>query len=380
MGREKRIGIYFTSGSNWLGGVYYLINLVNSFNYSLKDEIELPHFVIFYNDKSERFIKLFEYPKISYIKLDELDNRKGFFKSLVLRKNYFYPKKIQEAKLNGLYPFNDFPAKINTKVKLISWYPDLQHKFYPEYFNKFKLWQREFRLKMLLKRSDHLVLSSQDVLSHFNQFYDLSKIKTSVLPFVSLTSKNDIVSIDILIKKYNIPTSYFIVSNQFYIHKDHITLFKALAVLRKTERQIMVLITGKMEDYRDPSYINQLKTLIEKEDLSSSIKLMGVIDRNDQLSLMKHSIAVIQPSLFEGWSTVVEDAKSLGVGIIASDIAIHKEQLDGQGVLFNHADSNSLASAMAKVIENPKMASVNFDYNKNIVDFTHQFEKLFSTQ
>jgi glycosyltransferase involved in cell wall biosynthesis len=41
---------------------------------------------------------------------------------------------------------------------------------------------------------------------------------------------------------------------------------------------------------------------------------------------MRGSIAVLQPSLFEGWSTVVEDARVVGRPVILSDIAVHREQ------------------------------------------------------
>ena len=41
----------------------------------------------------------------------------------------------------------------------------------------------------------------------------------------------------------------------------------------------------------------------------------------DQLRLMKESLGVIQPSLFEGWSTVIEDAKALNKKSISFFVA-----------------------------------------------------------
>ena len=41
---------------------------------------------------------------------------------------------------------------------------------------------------------------------------------------------------------------------------------------------------------------------------------------------MRQSVAVLQPSLFEGWSTTVEEAKSIGKTILLSDIPVHREQ------------------------------------------------------
>ena len=57
--------------------------------------------------------------------------------------------------------------------------------------------------------------------------------------------------------------------------------------------------------------------------------------RAEQLLLMKYAQAVIQPSLFEGWSTVIEDAISLQVPVIASNLPVNIEQLGDRGVYFD---------------------------------------------
>ena len=58
---------------------------------------------------------------------------------------------------------------------------------------------------------------------------------------------------------------------------------------------------------------------------------------------MNHCIAVVNPSLFEGWSSTVEEAKSMGKRIILSDIPTHREQNPPCGYYFNPGDSASLA-------------------------------------
>jgi hypothetical protein len=65
---------------------------------------------------------------------------------------------------------------------------------------------------------------------------------------------------------------------------------------------------------------------------------------------MRRSIGMLQPSAFEGWSTVVEDAKTLGKTILASSIEVHREQL---GPLHPHyldvADPEAWAREMQEV-------------------------------
>ncbi len=365
------------SGANWLGGVYYLINLVNSFNYLNFDEKSAPEFVIFYCNASKGFIKLFSYPNIEFIQLEEFDEKRTFLKSVVLQKNLFLSPKIKASNIDGLYPFNNFPAPTPTQIKLISWYPDLQHKFYPEYFTSFNLWQREFRLKCLLKHSKNLVVSSHTVKSHFDKWYDLKNLNINVLQFVSLTEDLTLSHKNDLLEKYAIKEPYFMVSNQFYKHKDHYTVLKAIDILKQKEKSFQVVLTGKMQDYRDPKHISKLKAFIQSHQLQDSIRLLGVIPRDEQLSLMKFARAVVQPSLFEGWSTVVEDVKSLNASIIASDIEIHKEQLNDNGLLFEATNPNSLAEKMELSLKNSSLSSTNFTYINHIKTFANNFLELF---
>lgn len=47
--------------------------------------------------------------------------------------------------------------------------------------------------------------------------------------------------------------------------------------------------------------------------------MLGLVPRSDVIALMRYSISLINPSFFEGWSTTVEEAKSMGKQIILSE-------------------------------------------------------------
>jgi hypothetical protein len=81
---------------------------------------------------------------------------------------------------------------------------------------------------------------------------------------------------------------------------------------------------------------------------------MGFMDRYEQLKLMSQSIAVIQPSLFEGWSTVVEDAKALGKRAIISDINVHLEQQNEDTTIFPANDFVKLSKILMEIQQKSK--------------------------
>ena len=63
---------------------------------------------------------------------------------------------------------------------------------------------------------------------------------------------------------------------------------------------------------------------------------------------MRHSLAVIQPSLFEGWSTVVEDARCLGKKMSLSDFPVHLEQNPPGSVFFERNSPQELANLIGE--------------------------------
>jgi glycosyltransferase involved in cell wall biosynthesis len=120
-----------------------------------------------------------------------------------------------------------------------------------------------------------------------------------------------------------------------------------------------------------------LKRKVIDYQLENEILFLGFIDRIDQLVLMKNAQAVIQPSLFEGWSTVVEDAKALNQTLIVSNISVHKEQLGDKGYFFNPNDASDLAHKIDEVISNSmNKLKYDLDYSENIKNFAIKLKML----
>ena len=51
---------------------------------------------------------------------------------------------------------------------------------------------------------------------------------------------------------------------------------------------------------------------------------------------------------FEGWSAVIEEARSLGKTVFASDIPMHREQLSAQVHLFDPNSPESMADVIGR--------------------------------
>jgi len=111
----------------------------------------------------------------------------------------------------------------------------------------------------------------------------------------------------------------------------------------------VVVCSGNLRDYRvkDYDYVDGLMRFIEDGKLADNIKILGQIDYPDVLCLMRQSVSVINPSRFEGWSSTVEEARSIGQRILLSNIPVHLEQNPENARYFNPDDPLELADLMA---------------------------------
>ena len=109
-------------------------------------------------------------------------------------------------------------------------------------------------------------------------------------------------------------------------------------------------MTGLPTDYRDRNNeaMSRILQAIASAGLNSHIIVLGHIEDMDLGSLMRVAAVVIQPSLFEGWSLVLQDAKALGRPIICSDIPLHREQLPEAVGFFRPNRPDELAALLAE--------------------------------
>jgi glycosyltransferase involved in cell wall biosynthesis len=362
--KRKKIGLlYLSTYAAWAGGIIYVQNIIRALN--LLDDSERPEVAVFYGfDSPINDVKSINYPYIEYHQVSSADKFKKIFyrlKRIFTGKSAFF-KVLPEV----VYPYND---KIFLGKTRIDWIPDFQERYLPHMFSKEEIQRRLHDQTIISKAGGVVIFSSQDALNDFEKFYPDHNCKLRRLRFASMLPEYQHIEFSTLQTQYEIPGTYFMSPNQFWKHKNHIVLLEAIALLKNDNLDFQVVLTGSQSDPRNKEYFKTLKDFIEKNQIERWIKFLGFIDRSDQLALMYHSRAIIQPSLFEGWSTVVEDTKAMNQFIILSDIPVHREQISENCNFFDPHSSEQLATKMRESVLNiPE--KVDTDYSKSIMDFS----------
>ncbi len=373
--RKLKLGILFSHNENWIGGSYYLLNLINSFNQL--DEQYRPEIIIISDKESDYEVaRQTKYPYLRFINYN-FEEPYNLYQRLLFR---FFPKYCKKnfrtyftkKHVDVIFPYTS-REKFKNDIKKVYWYPDFQEYHYPDFFSEPEIQARKKLQQEFVTQPVTLVLSSNSALNDFKNIYSGYKCKPCVVNFAVTHPDYEDLNIDALKQKYKINSDYFISPNQFWKHKNHFIILKAVKFLKDKGKNIKVVFTGKEYDYRNPTYTDDLKLFVKENNIEENVLFLGFIDRSEQLKLMKHAKAIIQPSLFEGWSTVVEDAKAMNQFVIASDISVHKEQLKENVIFFEKENYRQLAGILDEYKSDDRPVFEN--YNSNIKQFAVDFLK-----
>jgi glycosyltransferase involved in cell wall biosynthesis len=234
--------------------------------------------------------------------------------------------------------------------KALHWIPDFQHHYLPEMFDAEEIKNRNNEFRIMTHSRRFVLVSSEAGRSDLAKFYPTATAKTYLWHFASSLDGSAIKITDPR-PQFGLPEKFLFAPNQFWKHKDHLTLFRAIALLRDRGIAATVACTGRAIDMRNPAYMDGLKAFIADNKLEDRIKLLGVVTPDVLVNLFRHAAAVVQPSLFEGWSTVVEDTKALGRPIVLTDLPVHREQAADAGPIgsfhfYPPGDPAALADAI----------------------------------
>ncbi len=366
---KKAILIFALSRSPWIGGIYYRKNVIHMLltNKAIMQKYKI---IVLTNNQYKDIFSCFE----NVIDVMTCNDNTGILNAILLavrccmlhRVKYVFPlRPFSFLKLFGITP--------------ISWIADFQHCHYPAFFERKEIDTRNFNFSQIAKANTPLVLSSNDALKDFRTFFSRDRGNVFVVHFTSyiedellkLKSFNQ----ENILKSYGLTTgNYAVICNQFWKHKNHIVVLEAIKILKKKMPQVKLqfVFTGEPSDRRNPEYMEEVYLLLNDAAVKDSVKVLGFIDRMSQLCIMKNAAFLIQPSLFEGWSTVVEDAKVLNMRMILSDIAVHIEQKNENSILFQKNDPEDLAESINKLLAT--------DYNSfpaEATDMSEQYSRVF---
>ena len=228
---------------------------------------------------------------------------------------------------------------------------DFQHKYLPHFFSFRERVIRNIVFFVAARNASMVVVESSNVANDVVKYLHVRKERISVIqlpPAVAvekLVAANDV---QCLAQKYSLPDKFLFYPAQFWHHKNHQRLLRAIAEIKNiyNVRVNLILIGSKKNAFSD------FEQEVAKLDLSSQVTWLGYVDDAEKTILYKLATALVVPSLFESVSMPIWEAMLNGCPVICSNVCALPEQVADAGVLFDPYNVGDMAKAIINVYTN----------------------------
>lgn len=378
-----RVAFTLIGGKDWTGGYNYLFNLVRALSEHASGRVQPVLF--FGTDIDEKDAVPFEHIAGALVvrnaAFDEARKGRRLRQALWTGCDKTAAAAFAAQDINVVFEAAQFYGW-RFPVPTVAWIPDFQHRYLKHLFDFKAYWKREIGFRAQILSGRHVMVSSDDAKQDCERFYPSTRGRTHVVRFaVPAVNTFDSVAARAVADGYGLPESFFFLPNQFWKHKNHECVIQALRILKARGRDVVVAVSGKQADPRNPEHFPRLQQLIESSGLEQNFRLLGLIPHLHIPALMRSCAALINPSTFEGWSTTVEEAKAMGTPMILSSLRVHQEQ-SHDALFFDAASPEQLACILdgffpAEPIKRLSMSSSAAQWaSANMKIFADEFVKL----
>lgn len=219
---------------------------------------------------------------------------------------------------------------------------DLQHEYYPEFFDKDTLALRRKLYRDSAENADVLIAISEACRNSIIEKYGIQPEKIMVT--YQCSSKkfkkidNDILLRDVR-KRYALPDEFLFYPAGTWFHKNHVKLLEALAILKTKHAAIIRLV---MTGFAQNNYRNVMD-IIHRLHLGEQVSFLNYVPFDHLPAIYNLAKVMVFPSLFEGFGLPLLEAMNVGLPIACSDRTSIPEIVGDAGVYFDADNADDIA-------------------------------------
>lgn len=227
---------------------------------------------------------------------------------------------------------------------------DLQHKQqqFPESVAKGQQKIRDYLVRYAVSHATHIITESNVGKQNLITLYSCNFKKLSSLPYIAtptLTNSVSPINIRKVMRKFHLEKiSYVLYPANFWPHKNHFNLVKALKILALEKKNISLVLTGSS----DVSYstYDEVMKLIHDFHLSKQVSYKGYVTDIELSVLYKYAKALVMPTFYGPTNLPVVEAWNFGIPVVTSNLPDIKETTQHAALL---ADPNSPSDIAEKL-------------------------------
>ena len=339
-----RVGIYCHAYRPEDGGANSLVSTVlNEIKNDLDERFE--YVFIYEGSRSEKYKKQIE--GFSYCNINA-----GHWLSTVLLSNVSRALGIEltfrleelmvEERIDILLFLSPFYTGIKSRYIFPVW--DLGHRTtdYPEAAKWYKRYGRDFMYRKMLANATYVLTGNETGKREIVTYYGTTSSKIKIAPFpVSKFCYGDSCK-----PAFSMPDKYFFYPAQFWQHKNHIVIVRAVETLKKKYGCTPVVFFTGSDQGNKANILQEIRRC----GLEKQVILTGFLKEEELKYLYEHARAMIFASMMGPNNLPPMEALFLGCPVIITNIEGHKEQMGNYAVYFDGNDPTGLASIMYRML------------------------------
>lgn len=227
---------------------------------------------------------------------------------------------------------------------------DLGHRklYMPETSRPLNCWmERETMYQEMLVRASYILVGNKVGEQEILENYRIPQERIRICPFeVPQICADQEEKPDVWL-----PEHYFIFPAQFWAHKNHICILKALKIL-KDEDGIEVNVVFVGSDKGNLSYIEKMT---KEYGLEKQVFFLGFVSAAELKYLYMHADALIFASILGPNNLPPIEGAFFGIPVILTDIEGHREQMGDDALYFDGLNPSTLASVIKKFVNDKEL-------------------------
>jgi glycosyltransferase involved in cell wall biosynthesis len=223
---------------------------------------------------------------------------------------------------------------------------DLMHRYersFPEAASPEQTRHRERLFNATLEKCDLVFVDSRVGAGHVLESYPQAEpSRLRVLPFAAF---EDILTCSPQPPRMDLPQKFLFYPAQFWKHKNHAGLARAVARLKKDLPDIHVVAAGNTGQ----NGFDDFHGIVAARGLEGAFSLPGYVSTEELAWLYQHARALVMPTFFGPTNIPPLEAMAFGCPVAVSGIYGMPEQCGDAALYFNPAEIKEIADAAGRL-------------------------------
>ena len=236
---------------------------------------------------------------------------------------------------------------------------DLQHRLQPEFpeVSANGEWEwREYCFRNGARYATSLLADSEvgkeDILNFYGA-YGVTSDRVKVLPFLPASYLAGEVSEEERVRlrtTYRLPERYVFYPAQFWPHKNHAGIVRALARLQHEHRlRVPVVFCGAYSGEIRSRTFREVMTVARQLGVDNQVQYLGFVPDQDMSGLYAGADALVMPTFFGPTNIPVLEAWAFACPVLTSDIRGIREQAGDAAVLVDPRSVEAIADGIYRL-------------------------------